>query len=193
MADAVGQKRTVSDVLFGLSNMKSTQVESTVNDLLSNLADLATSKSLQGHIAKAFRKSRNPSRPRAVFADIVETTIRLSKSITDNPRVQQSCSRVLANCLDLLPSADLIRTAELLLASPDSEVALAVVKAVELRAGQVIQNDAQSVEALLSFLPRLDQLLQQSNEGDVKSIAISCIDRIIERFGKKDVTVVGTS
>ncbi|KAF2274764.1 uncharacterized protein EI97DRAFT_434991 [Westerdykella ornata] len=191
MADAAGHKRTVSDTLFGLSNMEPSQVESMVSSLLSTLADLATSKSLRGHIAKAFRKSRNPAKPRAIFADIVEATIRLSKSVAENARIQHTCSRILANCLDLLPTSDLIRTAELLLVSPDCQIALAVVKAVEIRAGHVIQNDAQSVQSLLSFLRRLDELLQQHNEGDVKSIAISCIERIVERFGKKDVAAVG--
>jgi U3 small nucleolar RNA-associated protein 10 len=176
--------------LFGLNDKQPAEVENTVNNLLSSLADLATTKSLQSHITKAFRKSRDPTRPRAIFADIVETTIRLSKNVTQGSRTYETCSRVLAKCLDLLPTTDLIRTADLLLASPDEQVAIAVVKSVEVRAGNVIQNDQQSVTALLSFLPRLDALLQHSEHVEVRIIAVSCIDRVVERFGKKDVSAV---
>jgi U3 small nucleolar RNA-associated protein 10 len=191
VADAVGAKRNVSDTLFSLNEKKPAQVENTVNGLLAALAELATNKALQSHINKAFRKCRDPSKPRAIFADIVETTIRLSKDVTQSKRLYEACSRVLAKCLDLLPTADLIRTAELLLSNPDHQVAIAVVKSIEIRAGNVTQNDQQSVDSLLSFLPRVDELLQ-SDDVNVKIVAISCIDRIVERFGKKDTSAVAS-
>ncbi|KAF2749714.1 U3 small nucleolar RNA-associated protein 10 [Sporormia fimetaria CBS 119925] len=191
VVDAASPKRTVSDTLFGLREKQPAQVENTVNTLLSSLADLATNKSVQGLVNKAFRKSRDSTKPRAIFADIVETTIRLSKTVANSKRTYETCSRVLAKCLDLLPTADLVRTAELLLANPDHQVAIAVIKSVEIRAGHVVTNDQQSVDCLLSFLPRLDTLLQQPAEVDVKAIVVSCIDRIVERFGKKDVAAVG--
>lgn len=180
----------MADTLFSLSEKKPAQVENILNTLLTSLADLATNKALQGHINRAFRKSRDPSKPRAVFADIVEITIRLSKNVAQSGRLSQVCSAVLAKCLDLLPTPDLIKTAELLLATSDPEVADAVVSAVEVRAGNVTQNDQKSVETLLSFLPRLDVLLQSSDDVNVKLIAISCIDRIVDRFGKKNADAV---
>lgn len=176
--------------MFSLNEKQPAQVENTVNTLLSSLADLATDKSLQSHINKAFRKSRDPSKPRAIFADIVKTTIQLSKKVADRPRLYASCSRVLANCLDLLPTADLIKSAELLLTNSDQQVAIAVVKSVEVRAGNVTQNDQAAVSSLLSFVPRVDELLQQSDDVELKMIAVSCIDRIVERFGKKDIYAV---
>lgn len=190
ISDAVSAKRTVSDTLFTLNEKQPPQIEAVVNNLLTSLADLATSKTLRSHINKAFRKSRDSSKPRAVFADIVETTIQISKNVKGSSRLYEACGRVLANCLDLLPTTDLISTAELLVTNPDHQVASAVIKAVEVRAGNVIQNDQQAVNSLLSFLPRLDQILRETSEIDVKLIAVSCIDRIVERFGKKDVDAV---
>lgn len=69
---------------------------------------------------------------------------------------------------------------------------VAAVKSVELRAGTAKQNDRKSVEALISFLPSVQMLLQQTSEMDTKMVSVSCIDRIIERFGKKDISAVSS-
>jgi U3 small nucleolar RNA-associated protein 10 len=43
---------------------------------------------------------------------------------------------------------------------------------------------------LISFLPSVENVLQQSQHMDAKIISVSCIDRVIERFGKKDTSAV---
>jgi U3 small nucleolar RNA-associated protein 10 len=192
VADAVGPKSKVSDTLFSLNEKQPAQVDTTVNNLLSSLADLATDKLLRSHIGRAFRKSRDASKPRAFFADIVETTIQISKSkrVVENRRLYETCRRVLANCLDVLPTADLAKSSELLLANPDSQVQVAAIKAMEVRAESVTQNDQLSVTSLLSFLPKINELLGRTLDVDVKNTAISCVDSIVERFGKKDAAAV---
>jgi U3 small nucleolar RNA-associated protein 10 len=127
-----------------------------------------------------------------VFADIVETTIQLSKKVAQSPKLYESCSRVLARCLDLLPTNELVKSAELLLAKSDQQVQVAAIKSVEVRAGSVVQNDRSSVSALLSFLPSVEKVLQESQVLDAKIISVSCIDRIVERFGKKNVSAVAS-
>ncbi len=92
--------------------------------------------------------------------------------------------------MDLLPTFDLVKSSELLLSNPDVQVQVAAIKAIELRAGATLQNDRRSVPALLSFIPHLDKVLQQSGEMDTKIISVSCIDRIIEKFGKKEINIV---
>ena len=161
-----------------------------MNSLVGAIADLAGEERVRNHVSKAFKQKLEPEQPRAIFASIAEKTIQLSKKVTDNRRLYESCSRVLGKSLDLLPTADLVKSAELLLENADSQVQVAAIKSVEIRAGSVIQNDHQSVSALLEFLPRVDAVLMRSQVMDVKIIAVSCIDRIIERFGKKDVSAV---
>lgn len=192
VVDAASPKRKVSDTLFGLNEKNTTQVDSAIKDLLASLGDLCTDDRIRGHVGKAFRRKDDAAKPRAVFASIVETTIQLSKKVSSSPKLYESCSRVLARCLDLLPTSDLIQSAELLLSNPDTHVQIASIKSVELRAGNAVQNDRKSVNALLSFLPSVERVLQQSQEMDAKIISVSCIDRIIERFGKKDVAAVAS-
>lgn len=190
--DAASPKRKVADTLFGLNEKQPTQVDSAIRNLLSCLTDLATEERLRAHVTRAFRRKEDTTRPREVFANIVEATIQLSRKVALSPKLYESCSRVLAKCLDLLPTSDLVQSAALLLENRDSQVQVAAVKAVEVRAGTAVQNDKKSVQALLSFLPSVESLLQESPDMAVKMISVSCIDRIVERFGKKDLNAVSS-
>lgn len=192
LADAVGPKRKISDALFGLNDKQPAQVDAALRNLLSFLADLTTDDRLQSHVTKAFRRKTDSAKPREVFAYIAEATIQLSKRVVSSPKLYESCGRVLGRCLDLLPTADLVESAQLLLTNSDPHVQIAATKSIELRAGVTVQNDQKSVSSLLSFLPSVEQLLQESSEMDAKIVSVSCIDRIIERFGKKDMAAVAS-
>ena len=192
VADAAGPKRKVSDTLFGLNEKKPVEVEAAVQNLLVCIADLAADERLRAHVTRAFRRKSDNSKPRNVFASIVEVTIQLSKQVAQSPKLYESCSRVLARSLDLLPTIELIKSAELLLVKTDAQVQIAAIKAVQVRAASVVQNDRSSVQALLSFLPSVENILQQSKSLDAKIISVSCIDSIVERFGKKDSAAVAS-
>ncbi|KAE8840897.1 hypothetical protein PTNB85_04296 [Pyrenophora teres f. teres] len=193
LTNAVAPKPQVAETLFGLKEKtKENRFDVTIQSMLTCLADLALDEKIKAHVTRAYRKKDDPEKPRKIFADIVETTIQLSKKLVSSPKLYAGCSSVLANCLDLLPTTDLTKSAELLLSSTDSHVQAASIRSVELRAGTVKQNDRKSVEALISFLPSAQKVLQQSLLTDVKMISVSCIDRIIERFGKKDISAVSS-
>ena len=190
VTDAAGTKRKISDAFFGLNEKQSVQINITLTNLLSSLVELAADERLKLHVHKAFRRKPDIAKSREMFAKIVETTIQLSKTVDKTTEIHKYCSLVLSKCLDLLPTVDLIGSTDMLLLNSDHDVQVAAIKAAELRAGTVTQNDKASVSALLGFLPSLDRLLQQTPETDVKAIVISCIDRIVEKFGKKDADAV---
>lgn len=191
--DATRPKRKVADTLFSLNEKQTSQVETVLNNLLSSLAELAADDRLNSHVARAFKSGRiDASQPRALFAAIVETVIRVSKTVAHQPKLYQCCSRLLGRCLNLLPTAELVKSAELLLGNLDHEVQIAAIRAVEIRADAILQNDKSSVASLVAFLPSLDSALKKSSNLDVKRVVLSCIDSIIGRFGKRDTTVVAT-
>ncbi|KAI8932600.1 hypothetical protein NX059_010104 [Plenodomus lindquistii] len=192
LLDAAGPKHKVADTLFGLNEKPPAQVDHAIRNLLSCLADLASEERLRGHVTRAYRRKEDAIRPREVFANIVEATIQLSRKLASSPKLYDACSRVLAKCLDLLPTSDLVKSAALLLENQDPQVQVAAIKAVEIRAGTAVQNDRKSVQALLSFLPSIERVLQESSEMESKIVSVSCIDRIIERFGKKDLNAVSS-
>ncbi|KZM28628.1 hypothetical protein ST47_g232 [Ascochyta rabiei] len=192
VADAAGPKPKVSDTLFGLNEKKPAEVEAAIQNLLVCLADLAADDRLRAHVTRAFRRKSDNGKPRDIFASIVETTIKLSKQVAQSPKLYECCSRVLARALDLLPTTELVKSAELLLAKTDAQVLVAAIKSVQVRAASVVQNDRHSVHALVSFLPSVENVLQQSKSLDAKIISVSCIDSIVERFGKKDAAAVAS-
>ena len=192
VADAAAPKRKVSDTLFGLNEKKPAEVESAIQNLLVCLADLAADDRLRAHVTRAFRRKSDNSKPRDVFASIIEITIQLSRQVASTPKLYECCSRVLARALDLLPTAELVKSAELLLAKTDAQVQVAAIKSVQVRATSVVQNDRSSVQSLISFLPSVENILQQSKSLDAKIISVSCIDSIVERFGKKDASAVAS-
>ena len=194
VADAAGPKRKVSDTLFGLNEKKPAEIESAIQNLLVCLADLAADERLRAHVTRAFRRKSDSDngKPRDVFANIIEVIIQISKQVASSPKLYDGCSRVLARTLDLLPSPELVKSAELLLAKSDAQVQVAGIKSVQVRAASVVQNDRHSVQALVSFLPSVENILQQSQSLDAKIISVSCIDSIVERFGKKDASAVAS-
>ncbi|KAF2677663.1 hypothetical protein K458DRAFT_377975 [Lentithecium fluviatile CBS 122367] len=190
--DAAGSKGKLSDTLFSLSEKQPNQVEAVLNNLLSSLAGFAADDLLRPHAGRSFSKAFEPTQPRALFASIVETIIRVSKKVAKQQKMYQSCARVLGKCLDLLPTIDLVKSAELLLTNPDDEVKIAAIRSVEVRAKTVTQNKRPSVEALVAFLPSLDETLQWSEDLDAKRVVLGCIESIVARFGKKDTSAVAT-
>lgn len=57
-----------------------------------------------------------------------------------------------------------------------------------LNARQYDQTAAQT--ACLAFLPRLTSILEKSSDPQLKHTAIASMDRIVEKFGKKDTAAV---
>ncbi|KAF2120311.1 hypothetical protein BDV96DRAFT_485905 [Lophiotrema nucula] len=192
VVDAAGSKRKISDTLFAFNEKQPAQRETSLLHLISSLADLTADTTLRSHVRRAFKRNAESSQARTLFASILETTVQVSKQVAKSQRQYEACRRALANCLDLLPTIDLIKSAELLVENPDSQVQVAAVKAVEVRAGSVAQNDRSAVTTLLAFLPKVENILKQSKAVEVKIIAISCIDKVVERFGKKDVPAVAS-
>jgi U3 small nucleolar RNA-associated protein 10 len=191
--DATGKKGKLSDTLFSLSEKQPSEVEAILQNLLTSLAGFAADDRLRSHVGRAFSKISENSESRTLFASIVETTVRISKKVATQQKLYQSCARVLGKCLDLLPTTDLVKSTELLLANEDYEVKIAAIRSVEVRAGTVTQSKKPSVMALLAFLPSLVDILQHSEEPKVKRVAIGCVDSIIAQFGKKDVATVTTA
>lgn len=188
--DAVRPKRTVSDTLFGLSEKQPGLVDLSIENLLTSLAELTKEKSVRRHIGKAFRKSDKVD-PRHIFSKIVEMTVIISQQVKGKPEIYEACSKALSSCLDLLPTIDLIKSAQLLVSSEsNAQVRAAAIKAVEIRTEHIPQNDSAAISAVLGFLPEIEALVQSSEEVNVKLIALSCVDQVIEKFGKKDPSAV---
>ncbi|KAF2202853.1 hypothetical protein GQ43DRAFT_479562 [Delitschia confertaspora ATCC 74209] len=189
--DAVRPKRTVSDILFGLNEKQAGHIDTTIENLLSAFAELTKDSLLRKHVGKAFKITADSAEPRTIFASIVETTVQISQQVTTKPTLYEICGKALSSGLSLLPTVDLVKSAELLsTASNHPQVRAAAIKAIEMRTQKVPHNDNAATSAVLTFLPKIEELIQESQEIDLKLVALSCVDQIVERFGKKDTSAV---
>jgi U3 small nucleolar RNA-associated protein 10 len=59
-----------------------------------------------------------------------------------------------------------------------------------VRIDQESQADVSSRAALLAFLPQLTAIIRVSDDVAYKHIAVGCVDKISEKFGKKDPEAV---
>ena len=66
-----------------------------------------------------------------------------------------------------------------------------MLRSLEHRIGDENAGNHAALEACINFLAELSLILEGSSDLLLLHSAISCIDRIIERYGKKDVETVG--
>lgn len=65
-----------------------------------------------------------------------------------------------------------------------------VLRSFEYRLNDQTVDQTSSQTACLAFLPQLVSIIEESTDIPLKHTAIACVDRITERFGKKDITAV---
>ncbi|OCK74942.1 hypothetical protein K432DRAFT_386511 [Lepidopterella palustris CBS 459.81] len=190
VGDALQPRRTISDALLSLKEKNADQVEAALLNLLSSLAELLNDQRLHIRIGKALRHETEASALRLVFTRAVEKTVQISHQVKGRDGLHDACSRVLSSLLNPLPTIDLIQSAEILLENPNNEVQRTALKSVEMRVRIIKQGDDISIAAMLAFLARIGTIIQHSQDVALKHTAVACIDRISERFGKKDSSAI---
>jgi U3 small nucleolar RNA-associated protein 10 len=65
-----------------------------------------------------------------------------------------------------------------------------VLRALEVRVEQESNTDPASRSVLLAFLPQLTAGIRESNDMRYKHTAVTCVDKIAEKYGKKDIEAV---
>jgi U3 small nucleolar RNA-associated protein 10 len=65
-----------------------------------------------------------------------------------------------------------------------------VLGSIDAQVRAIKNPDSESTAALLEFIPRMISLIQSSKDVILRHSAISCVDQISERFGKKDTSYV---
>ncbi|OCL06827.1 hypothetical protein AOQ84DRAFT_69825 [Glonium stellatum] len=191
--DSLRPKRTVSDVLFGLNEKDANQVESSLLNLLSSLAEILDGQRLHARLSRVLRHDSEAEKLRVAFTEAMEKTIQISQQVKGREVLYNACSRVLSSLLNLLPTVDLIKSAEILLDNPNDEVRRTALKSVEVKVQSIRQGDDISTKAILAFLSRIGTIIQHSPDVALKHTAVACIDQISERFGKKDPSAIAAA
>ncbi|KAI0406703.1 armadillo-type protein [Xylaria palmicola] len=184
----------ISAVLLGTSDQSERDPEKTALNELTLLPQLLSSRKLTTQISRlAERDDMEASKIRELYSTLLESLLLLADSLKQRKSLYNCCGEALSKLLNLLSIGEFIKAVETLLDRPDAILRRKVMKAVEVRIDQESQADASSRAALLAFLPQLTAIIRVSDDVAYKHIAVSCVDKISEKYGKKDPEAVAAA
>ncbi|WPJ63015.1 hypothetical protein SMAC4_06482 [Sordaria macrospora] len=131
---------------------------------------------------------------RELYAQFLEGILTLSGTVKPkSDKLYDLCGDALSNHLNLLSIAEFIKSVEALLDRPNVVLRQKVLRALELRVDNESTNNLKSREALLAFLPQLTAVIRESDDMSYKHTAVNCVDKIAEKYGKKDLDAVAAA
>ncbi|KAI0118669.1 armadillo-type protein [Nemania sp. FL0031] len=194
IGDIYQPRPNISVVLLGTNDQSEQDPEKIGLDELTLLPHLLSSRKLTTQINKlAERDDMEASKIRELYSTLLEDLLLLADSLRQRKSLYNCCGDALSKLLNLLSIGEFIKAVETLLDRPDAFLRRKVLKAVEVRIDQESQADANSRAALLTFLPQLTAIIRVSDDVAYKHIAVGCVDKISEKYGKKDPEAVAAA
>ncbi|EHK16683.1 uncharacterized protein TRIVIDRAFT_41047 [Trichoderma virens Gv29-8] len=191
-SDLFKPKPTLSLVLLGSGDEdEEKDVEKIALRQLSVLPSLLANRKLKAQISKlADRDDMETSEVRQLYATLLEDVLVLADTVKSNKSLHSRCGNALSNLLNLLSIGEFIKAVESLLDRPNLDLRQKVLRALEIRVGSESNTDPASRTALLTFLPQLTAAIRESSDIRYKHTAVTCVDKIAEKYGKKDIEAV---
>ncbi|KAJ2988983.1 hypothetical protein NUW58_g3699 [Xylaria curta] len=194
IGDIFQPRPTISAVLLGSNDRGERDPEKIGLSELTLLPQLLSSRKLTTQISRlAERDDMEASKIRELYSTLLEDLLLLADSLKQRKSLYNCCGDALSKLLNLLSIGEFIKAVETLLDRPDAILRRKVLKAVEVRIDQESQADGISRAALLAFLPQLTAIIRVSDDTAYKHIAVSCVDKISEKYGKKDPEAVAAA
>ncbi|KAE8147488.1 U3 small nucleolar RNA-associated protein 10 [Aspergillus avenaceus] len=191
VSDSLKPKPGISQVLLGIGGDDGREPLKVAVDLLRALAYLFRHSSLKSKMAKAFVavEGDEPQQIRTLFSTILEQTLAIGDTMQDKT-VGQASGEVLSALFGTLSLVDFLDTIEVLLQRPNDELRRKVLRLLEGRLRGNPERDGPSQIRMLDFLPVLVKIVESSPDILLKHAAVACIDRIADKYGKKDPSKV---
>lgn len=188
MKDSLKPKPTLSRVLLGVGSEEGRDPQDVSIDLLHALSHLLKLASLDSKMSEGLQSddSEQSSRIRAQFSHLLERNLMLVDATVDMKPVSQACGDLLGSLLGVLSLVDFLDTVGVLLQRPNDELRRKVLRLLESRLRRETEKDSASQAKILSFLSTLTQIIEESSDVLLKHAAVACIDRISDKYGKKD-------
>jgi U3 small nucleolar RNA-associated protein 10 len=139
------------------------------------------------------RDDMDAARLRDLYSTLMENLLALTDTTKDQTRLHDACGNVLESLLGLLSTSEFVRSVEGLLDRPNGSLRRKILRSLQVRIEQESPSDAVSRVAMLGFLPQLTAIIRESQDVEYKHIAVACIDKISEKYGKKDLEAVSAA
>lgn len=134
--------------------------------------------------------SETAQKVHSLFSSILEHLLSLSEAVRSIKPISNACGRALSTFLGTLSLVDFIDTIEVLLQRPGDELRRKVLRLLENRLESSNNKDKTSYTRSLEFLSTLLNIVQTSDDILLKHAAVACIEKISEKYGKKDLDKV---
>lgn len=192
IADLFKPKPTISFQLLGSGEDGGEKdVEQIAFRQLSAFPTFLSSKKLRAEISKLVdQDDMEASEVRTQYSVLLESVLLLADQIKASKNLHARCGAALANLLNLLSISEFIKAVENLLGRPDMGLRQKVLRALEVRVDKESNTSATSRTSLLAFLPQLTAAIRESSDIRYKHTAVTCVDKIAEKYGKKDIEAV---
>jgi U3 small nucleolar RNA-associated protein 10 len=130
---------------------------------------------------------------RDIYSNLLQTVLALADTLKDQKRLHSACGDVLESLLGLLSPSEFVKSVESLLDRPNESLRRKILRSLEVRIDQETQSDPISRLAMLGFLPQLTAIIRESMDVQYKHTAVACVDKISEKYGKKDPEAVAAA
>lgn len=195
IAEVFKPKAGIAGALLGAGHDGELDPEEVAETQLGLVAHLLRNRSLASQMAKITAKDdMDASKIRELYASLLERVLIIANTV--KPRkssLHDLCGVALENLLNMLSIGEFIKAVEDLLDRSDTGLRQKVLRALEGRIDREKPGDAQSSTVLLAFLPHLTAVIRDSNDIIYKHTAVGCVDKISEKYGRKDLETVSAA
>jgi U3 small nucleolar RNA-associated protein 10 len=192
--DILKPKPTFSTILLSTQDNKDSDPQKTAVDELILLPHLLSQKKLITQTGKLLeRDDMDAARIRDLYSHLLENVLALADTTRTRNNLHGATGDILESLLGLLSTSEFVKSVESLLDRPNESLRRKILRSLEVRIDQESSSDTVSRVAMLSFLPQLTAIIRESQDVLYKHTAVACVDKISEKYGKKDLEAVGAA
>lgn len=190
--DLLKPKPTFSLILLG-AHEKIDPQRAALNELIL-LPHILSQRRLITQTAKLLdRDDMDAARIRELYSTLLENLLVLTESLKDKKAIHNACGDILESILGLLSTSEFVKSIEGLLNRPNEDLRRKILRSLQVRIDQESPSDAVSRVAMLGFLPQLTSVIRESTDMPYKRTAVACVEKISEKYGKKDLEAVSAA
>nr|POE73048.1 u3 small nucleolar rna-associated protein 10 [Quercus suber] len=188
LSDALKPKRALSDAILGFGEKDHEQIIRSVDNLLTILAELLKNPILRKRIAKELNNGGHEAEAlRAIYANLLKQTM----SFSPDAELKDAAGSVLDALLVLTLTKDFIESSTILMQNgSDHKTHQQVFRALEIRASEAKSSDPSLQIIYIDVLENCCFFIRSDQPVATRHAAITCVDQVVEKFGKTDPTRV---
>lgn len=194
VSDGLKPRRGPSDIILGFAEKSGELIEDATDTLLESLAQIMRNQTLRKRVAKEVGKSEGQAETiQSIYAQLLSQTMQLARDLSHNDVLKTAADAVLESLLLLTPTKDFIESSAQLMRSGSDETRQQVFRSLEARVITAKKSDAVLQSTFLEVLPNCCAFIREDQPVATRHAAITCIDQIVEKFGKRDREAVSNA